>query len=84
MRSAVSSAHPVLAGQLLEPREGRLGGVDARLGLLAFGAAVVLEAEQADHGGQREPLQHERGEDHAEREEDDQVALRETGRRRRS
>ena len=43
-------AHPVLAGQLLEPPERGLGRVDARLGLLLVGDPVVLEAEQADHG----------------------------------
>ena len=34
--------------ELLEPRERRLGGLDARLRVLALGAAVVAHAEHAD------------------------------------
>ena len=39
-------AHPVLAGELLETPERGLGGMDARLGLLLVGDAVVLEPQQ--------------------------------------
>ena len=41
--------------------------------------AVVVHARPADHGGQREPLQHERREDHAEGDEQQLVARREVG-----
>src|SRR5205085_802953 len=54
--------HPVLVGQLVQASQSSLGGVNARLGLLLGGDPVVLEAEQADHAREGEPLDDERGE----------------------
>ena len=71
----MSVAHPVLLGELLEPQQRSLGRVDARLRQLArLVLAVVLEAEEPDHGRQRQALDDERAEDDGEREEEDQVA----------
>ena len=42
---------PVLALELLQPCERPLGGADARPGLFLIGAAVLLQAEEADQPG---------------------------------
>ena len=68
-------AHPVLQRQLVEPLERRLGGPDPRLRLLVLGDAAVVEVEHADQRAERQALQDERGEDDAEGEEDDQLAV---------
>ena len=74
-------AHGPVLEQLLEPGERRLGGLDARLRLLALGAAVVARRPRTRISQrQRQALEHERREDDAEREEDDQVAMGEVGR----
>ena len=51
--------------ELLEPGERRLGGLDPHLRVLALGAAVVADSEHADQRRQRQPLQDERRDDHA-------------------
>ena len=58
---------PLLALEAVDPLERRLGGPQAGAGLLLEDVAVVgLDAEQADQPREREALQHERAEDHAE------------------
>ena len=67
--------HPRLPLQLVDPVERGGGDLDARLQLLAaLLLPVVVDAEHADEPRQREPLEHERGEDDAERHPEDQVA----------
>ena len=82
MRSSVSSrVHSSLASSSM-PRQRGLAWPAAGLQLLArLRGAVVDHAEPADQRRQRQPLQDERDEDHRERQEDDQVALREVRRR---
>ena len=75
-------AHPAFRRELLEARERSLGRLDARLRVLALGAAVVLESQQADQPRERQALADERDEDDRERQEHDQVALREVRRQR--
>src|SRR6187551_3737016 len=70
-------AHPILVGELLQPAERGLGRIDARLVLLLLRAPLVPEAEKLEEGGEGQALDDERGEDDAEGEEDDQVAVRE-------
>ena len=60
--------------------ERRLGRLDPHLRVLALGASVVADSEHADQRRQRQPLQDERGDDHREREKDDQPAVGERGR----
>src|SRR5262249_2469349 len=73
-------AGPVLRAELLDPRERRLRRDQPRAQLLALLAVVGLDVEDLDELGQGEPLAHERREDHGEREEHDEVALRRPGR----
>ena len=64
-----------LAAELVDPHDLRFGCADARLGILAFLAVVRLDPERANDGRQRQALQHERAENHRERQKDDQPAL---------
>ena len=68
---------PILAGELVEASEGCLRGVDPGLRLFLRSDTVVLEAEQPDQERERQALEDEGGEDRAEDEVDDEVALRE-------
>ena len=77
-------SRPLLVLELVEPLERSLGGVQARLGLLPCQRRRPPRAAATRiTNGRREPLQDERHEDHREGQEDDQVAPRETPRRRR-
>ena len=69
-------AHPVLDGELLEPRDRGFRGADARLRVLSVLASILLETERADHERERQALADERCEDHREREEEDEIAPR--------
>ena len=81
MRSIVSSRVHSSPRSSSIRRERGLGGDEPRLELLALLlGAVVVHAEPADQRRQRQALQHERDEDHRERQEDQQVALREVAR----
>ena len=85
MRSIVSSRVHSSAAELLDPGERRLGGDQPRLELLALLARRRRRRRSARISErQRQPLEHERREDHREGEEDDQVALREVRRRARA
>jgi hypothetical protein len=51
---------PVLVDQLIEPRQSRFGGLDARLRLCAVRRRVVLRrAERADEHWERQALEHQ-------------------------
>ena len=72
-------------GELVEPRAGRpRRPPGARWPPRASGARPGHDAEAADEPRQRQALADERRDDDAERQEDDQVALREVGRQRRA
>src|SRR5947209_14118550 len=66
--------HPLLLDQLVDAGERGVGRVDAGLHLLTLGDAVLLEAKQPHHRGQRQALHHQRAEDDGEGEEDDAVS----------
>ena len=67
-------AHPVLFDELLKALQGGLGDPDAAVGLLPIPDVVVLQSENPDQGRQRETLEDQGSQDHAEGEEDDEVA----------
>src|SRR6476469_5765573 len=69
----------ILAGQLVEPNERRLDRRQARVRLLILldAAPSHPEPEPLDEPGQGQALADQRGHDDAEREEEDEVALRE-------
>src|SRR5205807_9209919 len=52
-------SHPALGLELLEARQGGLGGLDPGLRVLTFGTAVVFQPEPADEDRQRQALPHE-------------------------
>ena len=56
--------------------DGRAGGMDARLVLLALRFAIIGQRELLHQQRQREALHDERGDDDTEGEEDDEIALR--------
>src|SRR5437588_1061741 len=66
---------PVLLDELVKPGERGFRGLDARLRLFLALEAVLLEPQRADHERQRESLHNQGGEDDAEREVNDQVAV---------
>src|SRR5918995_517876 len=68
-------AHPVLVGKLVQALQGCLCDTDATVSLFLIPDAVVLEAEGPDQDRQGETLDHERREDHAKRQKDDEVAV---------
>ena len=72
----MAGAHPILADELVQPRERCLGRLDrARASSLLLGG-VVLEPQHSDHGRERKPLHDQRDEDDREREEEDQAPVR--------
>src|SRR5215210_5284815 len=75
-------AHPVLLTELSQALQGGLRDLDAAVGLLLLPDAVVFEAEGPNQGRQREALDHQSRQDHAERQEDYEVAAGELPARR--
>ena len=72
----------VLDLEVVEPPERRLDRRQARLGLLGVGAGRRDDPSRRTSHGRRQPLADERGEDDAEGQEDDEVALGEVERER--
>src|SRR5919204_120441 len=70
-------ARPLLAGERVDLVECRLRGDQPGTQLLLVVGAGVGDVEEADERRQRQSLNNERREDHAEGEKDDEVALRE-------
>jgi hypothetical protein len=68
-------AGPVLDGQLVQPRQRRVGRGQAGAQLLPLLDAVAPHAEAVDQRGQRQPLDDQGDEDHREGQEQDQVPL---------
>ncbi|MCA1678414.1 MAG: hypothetical protein LC777_05415 [Actinobacteria bacterium] len=68
---------PFLSAELAYALERGLDGLATCQKLFPIARAVVLHPEPADEPGQRKALEDERGEDHREGEEDQQVPLRE-------
>ena len=74
-RSAVSSRTQSSIDSSSSRASAASRGADPSLRLLVLGDAAVVEVEGADQRAERQALQHERGEDDAEGEEDDQLAV---------
>ncbi len=69
--------NPLLAGQFIQPGEGRACRHEMRLRVFPLERALPFEAEQPDDGPQAQPLADQRHQDDPEGEEDHQAALRE-------
>src|SRR5207302_7317034 len=66
---------PILGCELVDLVERRPGRSQARSDLLLVLAAIACDSDAADQRRQGQPLDHERGEDDREGQEDDQVAV---------
>src|SRR5690349_22664595 len=60
--------------EFVEPRQRGLIRFQARLAFFSLGFAAALDFKRADDRWKAQPLQHERDENHTEREKQDQVA----------
>lgn len=67
-------AHPAFLAKLIKALQGGLRDLDTAMGLLLIPDVVILETECPDQDRQGEALDHKRREDHAKRQEDDEVA----------